>query len=77
MIIVGDIVCVGTPEDVIEWIEETCAVCERLTEVAITVNPGWLEHWKAIRKRQLFADVVIRHFQPSATRSAETAGAIG
>jgi hypothetical protein len=39
-----DIVWVGTPGDVIERIEQTRDVCEGLTEVAITVNAGGMEH---------------------------------
>ena len=36
--IAGDIVWVGTPEDVIERIEAVQEVCEGLTEISITVN---------------------------------------
>jgi alkanesulfonate monooxygenase SsuD/methylene tetrahydromethanopterin reductase-like flavin-dependent oxidoreductase (luciferase family) len=61
--IAGDIVWVGTPADVIERIEETVEVCEGLTEVAITSNPGGIEHWKAIKAQEMFADLVIPHFK--------------
>ena len=49
--IAGDIVWVGTPDDVIERVRETIDVCEGLTEIAITTNPGGVEHWKAIKAR--------------------------
>jgi alkanesulfonate monooxygenase SsuD/methylene tetrahydromethanopterin reductase-like flavin-dependent oxidoreductase (luciferase family) len=62
----GDIVWVGTPSDVIERIEAIRDVCEGLTEVSITVNPGGLAHWQAIKAQELFADKVIPHFRESA-----------
>jgi len=57
--IAGDIVWVGTPEDVIQRIRETIEVCEGLTEIAITTNPGGVEHWKAIKAQELFAEHVV------------------
>jgi alkanesulfonate monooxygenase SsuD/methylene tetrahydromethanopterin reductase-like flavin-dependent oxidoreductase (luciferase family) len=57
--IAGDIVWVGTPDDVVERIRETIDVCEGLTEIAITTNPGGVEHWKAIKAQELFAKHVI------------------
>ena len=57
--IAGDIVWVGTPEDVIQRIRETLEVCEGLTEIAITTNPGGVDHWKAIKAQELFAEHVI------------------
>jgi len=57
--IAGDIVWVGTPDDVVERIRETIDVCEGLTEIAITTNPGGVEHWKAIKAQELFAQHVI------------------
>jgi alkanesulfonate monooxygenase SsuD/methylene tetrahydromethanopterin reductase-like flavin-dependent oxidoreductase (luciferase family) len=57
--IAGDIVWVGTPEDVIQRIRETIEVCEGLTEIAITTNPGGVAHWKAIKAQELFAEHVI------------------
>jgi len=68
----GDVVWVGTPEDVIERIEQTIAVCEGLAEVAITVNPGGFAHWQAIKSQELFADRVIPHFKAK-EREAEAA----
>ncbi len=70
----GDIVWVGTPEDVIERIEATRELCAGLTEVAITVNPGGLENWKAIKTQELFADLVMPHFQASGSRAPEAVG---
>jgi alkanesulfonate monooxygenase SsuD/methylene tetrahydromethanopterin reductase-like flavin-dependent oxidoreductase (luciferase family) len=72
--IAEDIVWVGTPEDVIERIEQTREVCEGLTEVAITVNPGGFEHWKSIKTQELFADRVIPHFQRAPERAGAAAG---
>jgi alkanesulfonate monooxygenase SsuD/methylene tetrahydromethanopterin reductase-like flavin-dependent oxidoreductase (luciferase family) len=68
----GDIVWVGTPQDVIERIEQTIEVCEGLAEVAITVNPGGFAHWQAIKAQELFADQVMPHFQ-SKDRETEPA----
>jgi alkanesulfonate monooxygenase SsuD/methylene tetrahydromethanopterin reductase-like flavin-dependent oxidoreductase (luciferase family) len=67
----GDIVWVGTPADVIERIEAVREVCEGLTEVSITVNPGGFAHWQAIKAQELFADRVIPHFRTSAVEEAE------
>src|SRR5437868_449119 len=61
--IAGDIVWVGTPDDVVERIRETIDVCEGLTEIAITTNPGGVEHWKAIKAQELFAKHVIPRVQ--------------
>ncbi len=61
--IAGDIVWVGTPEDVIERIEAVRDVCEGLTEISITVNPGGFDHWQAIKNQELFAARVMPHFR--------------
>ena len=61
--IAGDIVWVGTPDDVVERIRETIEVCDGLTEIAITTNPGGVEHWKAIKAQELFAQHVIPRVQ--------------
>lgn len=71
--IAGDIVWVGTPDDVIERIEQTLEVCPGISEVAITVNPGGIEHWKAIKTQELFADLVMPRFQTSTERAAAVA----
>jgi alkanesulfonate monooxygenase SsuD/methylene tetrahydromethanopterin reductase-like flavin-dependent oxidoreductase (luciferase family) len=68
-----DIVWVGTPQDVIERIERVCEVCDGLTEISITVNPGGVEHWKSIKAQELFAEHVIPHFRGAAQREAEPA----
>ena len=54
--IANDVVWVGTPKDVIERIEAVRELCEGLTEVSITVNPGGVEHWKTIKTQELFAE---------------------
>jgi alkanesulfonate monooxygenase SsuD/methylene tetrahydromethanopterin reductase-like flavin-dependent oxidoreductase (luciferase family) len=64
--VAGDIVWVGTPQDVIERIEAVLDVCEGLTEIAITVNPGGFDHWQAIKNQELFAHRVMPHFKGSA-----------
>jgi hypothetical protein len=69
----GDIVWVGTAEDVIERIEAVKEVCEGLTEISITVNPGGFAHWQAIKAQELFADLVIPHFRPADVGTAAAA----
>ena len=61
--IAGDVVWVGTPADVIERIEAVREICDGLTEVSITVNPGGAEHWQAIKQQELFARTVMPHFR--------------
>jgi flavin-dependent trigonelline monooxygenase, oxygenase component len=58
-----DIVWVGTPGDIIDRIEAVGKLCDGLTEVAITVNPGGVEHWKSIKTQELFASLVMPHFK--------------
>ncbi|MGO8916301.1 MAG: LLM class flavin-dependent oxidoreductase [Stellaceae bacterium] len=58
-----DIVWVGTPQDIIERIDAVRELCAGLTEVAITVNPGGVEHWKSIKTQELFAAQVMPHFR--------------
>ncbi len=60
--IANDVVWVGTPKDVIGRIEAVRELCEGLTEVSITVNPGGVEHWKTIKTQELFAKHVMPHF---------------
>jgi hypothetical protein len=69
----GDVVWVGTPEDVIERIEAIHDVCEGLTEVSITVNPGGFAHWQSIKQQELFADLVIPHFKSGDREGAAVA----
>ncbi|MGN6871738.1 MAG: LLM class flavin-dependent oxidoreductase [Solirubrobacteraceae bacterium] len=71
----GDIVWVGTPQDVIERIEQTIEVCEGLSEIAITVNPGGFEHWKSIKTQEMFADLVMPHFQAAQSTAQPAVGA--
>ena len=72
--IAGDVVWVGTPEDVIERIEAVREVCEGLTEISITVNPGGFEHWQAIKSQELFAHRVMPHFKGAAAPAAAISG---
>src|SRR5215217_4395863 len=51
----GDIVWVGTPDDIAERIEAVIQKCDGLKEVGITTNAGGFEHWKAIKAQELFA----------------------
>lgn len=69
-----DIVWVGTPADVIERIEAVREVCDGLTEISITVNPGGFEHWKAIKTQEIFADQVIPHFRAAPAAAAVPGG---
>jgi hypothetical protein len=72
--IAGDIVWVGTPDDIGERIEAVIEKCEGLAEISITVNAGGFEHWKAIKAQQLFAETVIPRFRPSTVPEAAAAG---
>jgi alkanesulfonate monooxygenase SsuD/methylene tetrahydromethanopterin reductase-like flavin-dependent oxidoreductase (luciferase family) len=72
----GDIVWVGTPEDVRERIAATIDVCEGLTEVAITVNPGGFEHWQAIKTQEIFAHEVMPHFRRDGDAGVEGEGVV-
>ena len=60
-----DVVWVGTPQDVIERIEAVRDVCQGLTEISITVNPGGFDHWQAIKNQELFAAKVMPQFSAS------------
>ncbi|HKR97884.1 MAG TPA: LLM class flavin-dependent oxidoreductase [Candidatus Dormibacteraeota bacterium] len=68
--VAGDIVWVGTPEDVRERIAQTIDVCEGLSEIAITVNAGGFDHWQAIKTQEIFAHEVMPHFRGAGERSA-------
>jgi alkanesulfonate monooxygenase SsuD/methylene tetrahydromethanopterin reductase-like flavin-dependent oxidoreductase (luciferase family) len=58
-----DYVWVGTPQDVIERIEQTQQICEGVKEIGITVNAGGAPHWMAIKNQELFASAVMPHFK--------------
>jgi alkanesulfonate monooxygenase SsuD/methylene tetrahydromethanopterin reductase-like flavin-dependent oxidoreductase (luciferase family) len=73
--IAGDVVWVGTPDDIGERIEAVIEKCDGLAEISITVNAGGFEHWKAIKAQQLFAETVMPRFRAGAV--AETAAAAG
>jgi hypothetical protein len=49
-------------------------VCDGLTEIAITTNPGGVEHWKAIKAQELFAEHVIPVIQREVEGAAVGAG---
>jgi alkanesulfonate monooxygenase SsuD/methylene tetrahydromethanopterin reductase-like flavin-dependent oxidoreductase (luciferase family) len=76
-----DLVWVGDPDFVIEKIEAAQdEIGDDLAEFTITVNPGGMEHWKAIKAQELFARRVIPHFRQraaakAADRELEPAGA--
>ena len=74
-LIAGDVVWVGTPDEVGERIEAVIEKCEGLAEISITVNAGGFEHWKAIKAQQLFAEEVMPRFRGSAVADAEAATA--
>jgi alkanesulfonate monooxygenase SsuD/methylene tetrahydromethanopterin reductase-like flavin-dependent oxidoreductase (luciferase family) len=73
--IAGDVVWVGTPDDICERIRSVIDKCEGLAEIAITVNAGGFEHWKAIKAQQLFAEAVMPQFRASAVADAAGAAA--
>ena len=68
----GDIVWVGTPDDISERVASIIDVCEGLTEIAITANPGGFAHWQAIKTQEIFADQVAPRFRAT---GAGTTGA--
>jgi alkanesulfonate monooxygenase SsuD/methylene tetrahydromethanopterin reductase-like flavin-dependent oxidoreductase (luciferase family) len=70
-----DYVWVGTPQDIIERIEETLSVCEGLQEIGITVNAGGAPNWMAIKNQELFAQHVIPHFKARTAEGAVTVAA--
>jgi alkanesulfonate monooxygenase SsuD/methylene tetrahydromethanopterin reductase-like flavin-dependent oxidoreductase (luciferase family) len=70
-LIEDDYVWVGTPQDIIERIEATQAICDGIQEIGITVNAGGAPHWMAIKNQELFASAVMPHF----AREAAATGA--
>jgi alkanesulfonate monooxygenase SsuD/methylene tetrahydromethanopterin reductase-like flavin-dependent oxidoreductase (luciferase family) len=66
----GDVVWVGTPDDVAARVGEIIEICPGLTEVAITANPGGFANWQAIKTQEIFADEVAPRFR--ATEKAAT-----
>ena len=54
-----DYVWVGTPDEIVERIEETRKICPGITEIGITVNAGGAPHWMAIKNQELFASTVV------------------
>jgi alkanesulfonate monooxygenase SsuD/methylene tetrahydromethanopterin reductase-like flavin-dependent oxidoreductase (luciferase family) len=70
----GDVIWVGTPQDVIERIEGVRELCEGLTEISITVNAGGLEHWQSIKQQELFAKHVMPHFRAAPAREEAAVG---
>jgi alkanesulfonate monooxygenase SsuD/methylene tetrahydromethanopterin reductase-like flavin-dependent oxidoreductase (luciferase family) len=68
-----DYVWVGTPQDVIERIEQTQQICEGVQEIGITVNAGGAPHWMAIKNQELFASAVMPHFKSGAASAEASA----
>jgi hypothetical protein len=73
--IAGDVVWVGTPDDIGERIEAVIEKCEGLAEISITVNAGGFEHWKAIKAQHLFAETIIPRFRDRAVSGTVGASA--
>jgi alkanesulfonate monooxygenase SsuD/methylene tetrahydromethanopterin reductase-like flavin-dependent oxidoreductase (luciferase family) len=71
--IAGDVVWVGTPDDVAERVAATIDICEGLTEIAITANPGGFAHWQAIKTQEIFADAVAPRFRATGASGARAA----
>ena len=69
----GDIVWVGTPDDIAERVASIIDVCEGLTEIAITANPGGFAHWQAVKTQEIFADQVAPRFRATGAGSADAA----
>jgi alkanesulfonate monooxygenase SsuD/methylene tetrahydromethanopterin reductase-like flavin-dependent oxidoreductase (luciferase family) len=69
----GDIVWVGTPEDIAARVAATIDICEGLTEIAITANPGGFAHWQAIKTQEIFADEVAPRFRATDPQATSTA----
>ena len=69
-LVADDYVWVGTPDDVVERIEETLKVCEGVQEIGITVNGGGAPHWMAIKNQELFASRVMPRFQRETAAAA-------
>ncbi|HEY1775996.1 MAG TPA: LLM class flavin-dependent oxidoreductase [Solirubrobacteraceae bacterium] len=65
--IAGDIVWVGTPDDVAARVAAIIDQCEGLTEIAITANPGGFANWQAIKTQEIFADEVAPRFRTTGT----------
>jgi hypothetical protein len=61
-----DYVWVGTPDDIVERIEETRRICPGISEIGITVNAGGAPHWMAIKNQELFAAAVIPRVRAAA-----------
>lgn len=57
------VVWVGTPEKIINYIEEVQQEVEGLGAIAIVPNYGGIEHWKSIKILQRFAEEVVPHFK--------------
>jgi alkanesulfonate monooxygenase SsuD/methylene tetrahydromethanopterin reductase-like flavin-dependent oxidoreductase (luciferase family) len=66
-----DVVWIGMPHDIIERMEAVQALCEGVTEIAIIVNGGGLEHWQSIKAQELFAHYVIPHFRSPGVEAGE------
>ncbi len=65
-----DVVWIGTPDEIVGKIEALREACPGLAEIAITVNAGGNEHWKAIKTQELFARHVIPRFRVAAQAEA-------
>ena len=69
-----DYVWVGTPDEIVERIEETRKICPGITEIGITVNAGGAPHWMAIKNQELFASAVMPRLRsPSPADAAQVA----
>ena len=69
-----DYVWVGTPDEIVERIEETQKICPGISEIGITVNAGGAPHWMAIKNQELFAASVIPRLRsPSPADVAQVA----
>jgi alkanesulfonate monooxygenase SsuD/methylene tetrahydromethanopterin reductase-like flavin-dependent oxidoreductase (luciferase family) len=58
-----EVVWVGSPQRIIEYIEKVQEEVEGLGAIAIVPNYGGIEHWKSIKTMQIFAEEVMPYFR--------------
>ncbi|WP_084568103.1 LLM class flavin-dependent oxidoreductase [Brevibacillus panacihumi] len=59
----GDVVWIGTPEEICEKIERVKREVEGLTEIDFLTNYGGMDHWKVIKQQELISKHIIPNFK--------------
>ncbi|MFS0564134.1 hypothetical protein [Brevibacillus invocatus] len=59
----GDVVWIGTPEEICEKIERVKREVEGLTEIDFLTNYGGMDHWKVIKQQELISKQVMPNFK--------------